>query len=193
MPEQLRGNENYSIWKPVSGHVVDANTDPDRIKQNRVDQDRVVVNDTQGIYVLCDGVAGKEGGREAAELVSKTAADSLARAIEQPNMPVTETWRKFALALQAAQQALRGRKDFPAADTTAVLAKVERGAKGTRILEGVSIGDSRAYVWDGSVEDGQISMSKVQGHLMRYRWNPEEAVKNVSELLQVQKYEQSVA
>jgi hypothetical protein len=29
--------------------------------------------------------------------------------------------------------------------------------------------------------------------LMRYRWNPEEAVKNVSELLQVQKYEQSVA
>jgi hypothetical protein len=45
----------------------------------------------------------------------------------------------------------------------------------------------------GSVEDGQISMSKVQGHLMRYRWNPEEAVKNVSELLQVQKYEQSVA
>lgn len=152
MPEQLRGNENYSIWKPVSGHVVDANTDPDRIKQNRVDQDRVVVNDTQGIYVLCDGVAGKEGGREAAELVSKTAADSLARAIEQPNMPVTETWRKFALALQAAQQALRGRKDFPAADTTAVLAKVERGAKGTRILEGVSIGDSRAYVWDGSKE-----------------------------------------
>lgn len=152
MQEYLQGIENRLAWKPVSGSVVDANTDPDRKRQNKVDQDRVIVNDTQGIYVLCDGVAGQEGGREAAELVSKTVADSLARSIEKANMPVTETWRKYFLALQAAQQALRGRKDFPAADTTTVLAKVERGAKGTRILEGMSIGDSRAYVWDGSKE-----------------------------------------
>ena len=150
MQEQLRGNEHMSSWRPVSGSVVDANTDPVRTKENKVDQDRVEVNDTQGIYVLCDGVAGEEGGREAAELVSKTAANYLARYIEPANMPVTETWRKFGLALQAAQQALRGRSDFPAASSTAVMAKVERGAKGTRILEGVSIGDSRAYVWDGS-------------------------------------------
>jgi serine/threonine protein phosphatase PrpC len=68
-------------------------------------------------------------------------------------MPVGDSWKKFSFALQTAQHALRARRDLPStSDSTLVLTKVERGAKGTRILEGMSIGDSRAYVWVGSKE-----------------------------------------
>lgn len=148
MLEQLVSPNQESLqstWHLTSGSIVEKG-----LKRNNC-EDRVLKHDRRRRYVLCDGMGGTSGGGEAAEIVSQTAATYLDEHIDPPNTPLKNWWVKYHGALKAAQHSLRNSHELPAdSDTTAVFTMIEHGSHNMRIIEGVSIGDSRVYVWNGS-------------------------------------------
>lgn len=135
--------------------LCDAKSDVGLIRSNN--EDRFHVDSDLGLFVVCDGMGGKEGGEVASQLTIEAIRHHYARASDSNDQEGSGTYdqgflpqtNRLASAVRRANQAVhqeaQRRADYRGMGTT-VVAAVMQG----QILSIAHVGDSRLYLIRGN-------------------------------------------
>ncbi len=139
-------------------------------------QDRIVVKDDLGLYIVCDGLGGRRRGDVAAEL----ATNAIRQYVESSQDPMDVTWpygyntqmslaaNRIATAAKLANRQVWRRSEelleYLGMGTTITAVLVEYGtAAGSAMAAIANIGDSRVYLFrEGHLE--QLSVDDTLGY-----------------------------
>ncbi|HTB19006.1 MAG TPA: protein phosphatase 2C domain-containing protein [Bryobacteraceae bacterium] len=114
-------------------------SDPGCVRQNN--EDCYLISPKDHVYIVADGM----GGAQAGEHASKLAVDTVAAVIQSASLPDAETlFQAFREANLRVMKAAAGDPELEGMGTT-LLAALESGPE----LLIASVGDSRAYVYNG--------------------------------------------
>ncbi len=116
-------------------------SDPGCVRQNN--EDCYLISPNDHVYIVADGM----GGAQAGEHASKLAVETVAAVIQNASLPDAETlFQAFREANLRVMQAAASDPELEGMGTTLVAA-LESGPE----LLIASVGDSRAYVYDGEL------------------------------------------
>ena len=115
-------------------------TDPGCVRQNN--EDSYLLSPDTGLYVVADGMGGAQAGEHASKLAVDTVADFIAKA---PQRDAATLASAFQEANSRVMDAAAGDSSLEGMGTTLVAAL----ESGPEVLV-ASVGDSRAYVYDGN-------------------------------------------
>ncbi len=115
-------------------------TDPGCVRQNN--EDSYLLSPETGLYVVADGMGGAQAGEHASKLAVDTVADFIAKSGKRDAETLAQAFQE---ANSRVMDAAAGDANLEGMGTTLVAA-LESGPE----LLIASVGDSRAYVHDGS-------------------------------------------
>ena len=151
-------------FEAFSLRELSAHTHPGKVRGHN--EDTVVVVPEQGVCVLADGVGGHQRGEIASRVVCDSVRDSLLAGHEL----VDAIHTAHLQVLQAIASSTEGR-ERPGMGATVVAAKISPDST----YEVAWVGDSRIYLWDGTLQQISRDHSVVGELLARNAITPEQA------------------
>lgn len=114
-----------------------------------INEDRIVIDKTSGIYLVADGLGGHQAGEVASRIAAEVIAKWLAGAVDHPGIDPEQVLHK---AIEAAhrtirEESLRTITQQGMGSTVCILWKPDNGST----LWLAHVGDSRAYLLRGAV------------------------------------------